>query len=155
MRTVLDIKSIAVLLIPVILIISDVVVIPKYVPPVTPDKVLKWAVTFRKTTETVMLTKNLTRQILTSVPSLIDPFRIAHIKKTSPVRVTKTPEQQKIQFHLSMIILGPKKKLALINNTLVKEGTVIEGYIVQEIAKNHVILIRGREVKKLRLTKGG
>jgi len=150
----LHIRFLLMILIPPLMFIISTSVAKALVPQVTTDTIIQWASNFKKTKETMLTTKKLFEEL----PIRKDLFKLYQKtlkiseKKSSHKAIKQKPKQQ---WNLSMTILGPRKRLALINGVLVTEGTMINGYIVREIGKDHVILMRGREIKRIKLSKGG
>ncbi len=53
---------------------------------------------------------------------------------------TGTPEEKEVRFKLNSIVIDKKRRLALINDTIVKVGDFISGAQVMNIQKSHVLL---------------
>lgn len=53
------------------------------------------------------------------------------------------------RFHLSMIMMGEKNKIALVNQNFIIEGDVVEDYTVEKISKNSITLANKQETKEI------
>ncbi len=64
-----------------------------------------------------------------------------------------TATVQKIQLQLKMVVHSKKVRKALIDDKLVTEGDVVEGYRVLQIANNEVVLraVAGKAIKRLEI----
>lgn len=155
MKAVFDIKATVMLLFPILLIILDFLLVPSLVPTVTTDRIVNWVASFRKAEETFVLGKS----TIQDVDIKLDPFKLKKEteKVTSPPRPVTTRKRTAPEktWQLSMVIIGPRKRLALLNGILVTEGSVVDGYIVKEISRNYILLLHDKEVKKVFLKKGG
>jgi len=58
-----------------------------------------------------------------------------------------TPNHKR--FHLSMIMMGEKNKIALVNQNFIIEGDVVEDYTVEKISKNSITLANKQETKEI------
>jgi hypothetical protein len=67
-------------------------------------------------------------------------------KKTIPSK--KQDIRRKVSWDVKLVIMGEKRKYAIINNLFVREGDIINGYLVKKIDLEYVILTKGnrREV---------
>ncbi|SDU49897.1 hypothetical protein [Desulfobacula phenolica] len=62
------------------------------------------------------------------------------------------PKPEAPEFSLSMVIVGDKKNIALVNNQFVSEGSRISGYDVLKISPNSIMLASGGDRKSLSLS---
>ena len=79
-----------------------------------------------------------------------DPFLIK--KKAKKITKSSRKMVKEPTFVLKGISFKPRGSVALINDRIVKEGDVIEGYKVIKIEEKRVILWDGKKRKILRLT---
>lgn len=72
---------------------------------------------------------------------------------TEPVIAPSTNESIKSgeNFNLQIILIGPMRRLAMINDQIVGTGSKIQGARVLAIDKNHVVLFYGGRKKILHL----
>jgi len=56
-----------------------------------------------------------------------------------------------IPFHLSMIMVGQTRKIALVNQQFIAVGDDIEGFIVKKISKKSVVFVNKEEQKEILL----
>ncbi len=154
MKPFFDIKTAVMLFIPIAAIILDILIVPSLVPTVTTDRVVNWMASFKKTEQAFMLTRHTIEEVVLQV----DPFKLKkpiQVKQKKEVVIHKKRPVPEKTWHLSMVIIGPKKRLARINGIMVTEGSVVQGYTVREIGKGYVVLVRGKEIKKVYLKQGG
>lgn len=63
-------------------------------------------------------------------------------KKTFPSK--KQEIKRKISWNVKLVIVGKKRKYAIINNLFVREGDIINGYLIKKIDLEYVILTKGK-----------
>ena len=63
-------------------------------------------------------------------------------KKTFPSR--KEEIKRKVSWNVKLVIMGKERKYAIINNLFVREGDIINGYLVKKIDLEYVILTKGK-----------
>ncbi len=155
MRAVFDIKTLVLLALPVVVTVVDLMVVPLFVPQVSLDKPIKWAAMFKRTEKALVLTKTVLPEI--SISKAI--FGIQERQKTRPKKQVLTketpPRRREKHWDLRMVIIGPKKRIALLNGIIVTEGSVIDGFLVKEIGRRHVVLVNNGQIKRVFLKRGG
>lgn len=89
-------------------------------------------------------------ELLHAPPSMSDILSSQKAKNPFKLKALATPPQdyriqakEPIRLKVNLIIIGLKRKYTIINGHLLKEGDVIEGYRVQEIRRDRVIISRG------------
>jgi len=83
------------------------------------------------------------------IPKTIkNPFKIV---KKFPFKEKNLQKNKK--WILSLIIIGKKKKFAILNNTLLKEGDIFDEFLVKKIEFDYLILKKDGIIKKIELKK--
>jgi|GEM_PF-3342796 hypothetical protein len=93
-----------------------------------------------------------------NIPTVIkDPFSIIErvIRKIQKEKPPRKVIERRYTWDLKLIVMGRKKKFALLNNILVKEGDYIDEFLVKEIGYNYVVLKKGERIEKVFIKTGG
>lgn len=75
---------------------------------------------------------------------LIANFAKSEISEKDESKKVKIKDSA-IAFNLNMIIISETGRIAYVNNILVREGDILEGYMVEKIAEKGVLLSRAEE----------
>lgn len=91
------------------------------------------------------------------VPEFIkNPFRLVKpIIKEKKLRKPVQIKRKVYTWDLKLTVIGRKKRFAILNNILVKEGDIIDGFNVKEIGLNYVVLTRDERTEKVFIKTGG
>ncbi len=93
-----------------------------------------------------------------NIPTVIkDPFSIIErvIRKVQKEKPPRKVIERRYTWDLKLVVMGRKKRFALLNNMLVKEGDYIDEFLVKEIGYNYVVLKKGERIEKVFIKTGG
>ncbi len=76
-----------------------------------------------------------------AAPELHDPTRPPDYRQRAPEEPAPAAQEQPLE--LASILIGPGRRVAVINQRLVREGDDVAGARVQSIERDRVILRRG------------